>query len=125
VWSPELTLVDILIEQKKRNGKYFRDFRKYALIIKRLSSSTLKDDRLRLLIFGSVIRGDWIPNKSDIDILIISEKVSFRARWQSNLRASILREMGDELAPFQIHFATPEVYKSWYSRFIKDTFLEV
>lgn len=121
------SLVDFLIEQKNRNQKYFLDYMTYASFVKGVALQVLqqKESEVRVLVFGSVARGNWLPNKSDIDILIISEKVSLSAHWQSQVRAEIFEALNDRLAPFQIHFATPETYEGWYSRFIKDEYIEV
>ena len=122
-----MTLVDFLIEQKNRNQKYFLDYKKYASLIKQIASEVLeqKKSEIRVLVFGSVVRGNWLPNKSDIDILIISDGVSFSAHWQSQVRLQIFEALDDAFAPFQIHFATPERYKDWYANFIKDEYVEV
>ena len=122
-----MTLVDFLIEQKNRNQKYFLEYEKYASLIKHIASEVLrqKQSELRVLVFGSVVRGNWLPNKSDIDILIISEGVSLSAHWQSQVRQEIFEALNDAFAPFQIHFATRERYKDWYANFIKDEYVEV
>ena len=117
------TLVDMLIERKKRNQKYFNNFAAYAAMIKEIAKRTLKD--ARVLVFGSVVKGTWIPNKSDIDILIISEGVAKSATWQSDMKVKILQELGDLSAPFEFHFATPEIYHDWYQKFIRHDYVEV
>ncbi len=117
------TLVDVLIEQKKKNQKYFVEYRNYALEIKQIVKRWLED--ARLLVFGSVVKGSWLPNKSDIDILIISKRVSKSATWQSDLKVQVLQELGDITAPFEFHFATPETYSGWYQKFIQDDYVEV
>lgn len=122
-----LSYVDYLIEQKKRNKKYFDEYKKYAAIIKKIACEILGQtgSELRVLVFGSVVRGNWVPNRSDIDILIISDIVRNSAHWESQMRFKILEGLNDQLAPFQIHFATSKVYKEWYSRFIKEEYFEV
>ena len=120
------TLVDILIERKKRNQRYFLEYREYASKIKGITRILLKDEDARVLVFGSVVKGTWIPNKSDIDVLIISESVLKSATWQSDLKVRILEEMGVDLtAPFEFHFATQEIYTSWYQKFIHDEYVEI
>lgn len=116
-------LVDELIERKKKNEKYFAHYLIFASKIKEIVQRTLKDPRV--LVFGSAVKGDWIPNKSDIDILIISESVTKSASWQSDQKVAILREIGDLAAPFEFHFATPEIYRSWYEKFIRGDYIEV
>ena len=122
------TLVDFLIEQKKRNEKYFLNYRKYANWIKKELAEKKGGkelESLRVIVFGSVPKGTWIPNKSDIDILIISPSVSKSATWQSDLKLEILRALGDLTAPFEFHFATPEEYRNWFEKFIGNEYVEV
>lgn len=118
------SLVDGLIERKKKNEKYFQNYRDYALKIKEIvGKQPLRDPRV--LVFGSVVKGTWIPNRSDIDILIISDDVKMSASWQNDLKLKILRQIADLSSPFELHFATPVVYKEWYEGFIKGDFIEV
>lgn len=118
-------LFDILVDRKKRNQKYFLNYAEYGGKIKEIAKRILDNDSARVIIFGSVVKGTWIPNTSDIDILIVSEKVENRASWQSKIRTKILGELGDYFAPLEIQFATPETYRDWYSHFIKNDFIEV
>jgi predicted nucleotidyltransferase len=115
--------IDKLIERKKKNEKYFANYMAYASKIKEAVQGKLKDPRV--LVFGSVVKGTWIPNKSDIDILIISQDVSKSATWQSNLKIEILKEIEADLsAPFEFHFVTPETYSYWYEKSIHDEYKE-
>jgi predicted nucleotidyltransferase len=123
--ASDMDFIDLLIEQKQRDEKYFFHYREYGLKIKHILEELLKSNKIRLLLFGSVVKGTWVPNRSDIDILVISPEVQFRAKWQSELRKRVFDELGDSFAPFEIHFATQETYEIWYSKFIKDSFLEV
>jgi predicted nucleotidyltransferase len=116
-------LIDELIERKKKNQKYFDDYLSYAGKMKEIATRTLKTPRV--LVFGSVVKGTWIPNKSDIDILIISEDVTRSATWQNDLKVVMLKEIADLSAPFELHFATPEVYREWYEKFIHNDYVEV
>jgi uncharacterized protein len=116
-----MSFIDFLIENKKRNEKYFLNYKDYGLKIKKIAMKILSDDSTRVLIFGSVPKGTWIPNKSDIDVLVISEKIKSKVHWQSELKTQIFAELGDQFAPFEIHTVTPENYQDWYSRFISKT----
>ena len=71
------------------------------------------------------MKGTWIPNKSDIDILIISEEVSRSATWQSEKKMEILQGIGDLFAPFEFHFVNQEIYVDWYKKFIGTDYVEV
>jgi uncharacterized protein len=117
-------LVDELIERRKKNEKYFANYVTYAGKIKGIVSETLREPRV--LVFGSVVKGTWIANRSDIDILVISDDISKSATWQSNLKIQILREIGADLsAPFEFHFVTRKDFQNWYEKFIHDDYLEV
>jgi predicted nucleotidyltransferase len=115
--------IDELIERKKKNEKYFKNYIEYASKIKEIAKQTLRNPRV--FVFGSVVKGTWIPNKSDIDILIISEDVTKSASWQSEQKVRIPTQIADLSSPFELHFATPEIYKSWYEKFIRDDYIEV
>ena len=102
--------------------KYFENYLEYSKKIKEKAQELL-GDYVRVLVFGSVVRGDWWIG-SDIDILIISDKLS--SNWIENreIRTEIKKSIGS-FHPFQIHLTTPEEYESWYKRFIKDDYIEV
>jgi predicted nucleotidyltransferase len=120
-----MDFIDLLIEQKAREQKYFLNYKEYASVIKQVVEGEISEGKPKVLVFGSVVKGTWIPNRSDIDILVVSEKVEPTAAWQSELRRKIFERLGDWFAPFEVHFATPELYRTWYSKFIGDSFVEV
>jgi predicted nucleotidyltransferase len=120
-----LSFIKILIEQQKRQKKYFDNYVSYAIQIKKIALSRIADKEARLIVLGSVVRGNSLPGKSYIDILIISDKISLASSWQSQMRTGILKDLGDFFAPFEIHFATKDLYNSWYRRFIGQDFVEI
>ncbi|MFQ1020475.1 nucleotidyltransferase domain-containing protein [Tardisphaera saccharovorans] len=75
------------------------------------------DPSVKVLVFGSVVRGDY-TGASDIDLLVISEKEELRYSMEASIREGVPE------APLEVHFATPQQYRTWYSRFI-DVFVEV
>jgi len=105
--------------QKKVAGeeaKYFEDLLKYAARIREIARKLLGDPNLKVLVFGSAARGEAIPGKSDIDVLVVSKKAPVSPRRQAELRVEILAGLGDLLAPFEIHIVTPEIYEKWYKK---------
>jgi len=120
-----VSLTKILLAQQKRQRKYFENYVAYARKLKEIVVGRIGDPNIRLLVFGSVVRGEALPGRSDIDILVISDAVSLSASWQSGIRTDMLLELGDFFSPFEIHFATRELYDSWYSRFIGSQYLEI
>ncbi len=114
--------VQILKDLSDQKRKYFENYLEYSKKIKEKAQEILGED-VRVLVFGSVVRGDWWIG-SDIDILIISDKLS--PNWIENreIRTAIRKSVGP-FNPFQVHLATPEEYETWYKKFIKDDYLEI
>lgn len=84
----------------------------YASAAKKIKEIVQRyDSSARVIVFGSAVRGNFNA-ASDLDILIVSEK---KELW-NKIRAKIFLEFLDK--PIEIHFATEEEYKNWYSRFI-------
>ncbi|MGC8593297.1 MAG: nucleotidyltransferase domain-containing protein [Nitrososphaeria archaeon] len=84
----------------------------YAKVAIKVKEIVVKYDKsARVIVFGSAIKGNFNA-ASDLDILIISEK---KELW-NEMRAKIILEFLDK--PIEIHFATEDEYKNWYSRFI-------
>lgn len=116
------SLISISKKIWEERKKYFENYLEYGEKIKRIARDVLGDD-VKVLIFGSVVRGDWNAN-SDIDVLIVSEKLS--SNWEDNrwVRTHIKRSIGP-LSPFQIHLASVEEYESWWKRFLEKNCVEV
>lgn len=108
------TLVDLLIERRKREKKYFRNYLFWAKKIKKEAEKNL--GKVKVFLFGSIARGEATPG-SDIDILIISPKLK-SAKKKSEVRAKIFKKLGF-ISPFEIHLISPEEYRTWYKFFIK------
>jgi predicted nucleotidyltransferase len=106
-------------EEKK---KYFENYLEWGKRIKAISQKFL-DRRVRVLIFGSVVKGEWTPN-SDIDVLIISPKLS--KNWIKNRKIRTeIKKLIDPTSPFQIHLAHPDEFKSWWKKFVKKDYIEI
>jgi len=106
----------LLIEDAEERKRFFEDFLRYAEKVKEVVRR--RDPNARIIVFGSVVRGDVRPD-SDIDLLIITdlaEKLDERIK----LRMEIMRILG-EGSPFEIHIITAEEYENWYRRFIDQT----
>lgn len=116
------SLVTIVKEIWEENKKYFENIEFYAKEIKRISREILGDD-VKVFLFGSIVKKNWTPN-SDIDILIISDKLS--TNWEENLWIKTkIKSSINPFSPFQIHLARPEEFETWYKNFIKEDYLEV
>lgn len=115
-----LTLTDILIERRKKQKKYFKNYLGWAKLIKREAEKDL--GKVKVLVFGSILRKDEVPR--DIDILIISPKLeNLEPELRNEIRTRIKKQLGF-LSPFEIHLISPQDYEEWYKNFIEE-FIEV
>ena len=104
--------------------KYFLDPVRYVQSLKEIAEERLGSP-VRVIIFGSAVRGEWVPGRSDIDVLIISDRVPESIHDRSEIVSEFLRSIGDLCAPFEVHFANQQLFENWYSRFIGRDFIEV
>jgi len=114
--------IQILKEIKEEREKFFEDYMDYALKIKKEAEKILKD--VEVIVFGSIVRGNWHPLNSDIDILIISEDLPDdwdKRRVIKNKIKSVLPSS----SPFQIHMATKKEYENFYQKSIKEDFIVI
>ncbi|RLI85033.1 MAG: DNA polymerase subunit beta [Archaeoglobales archaeon] len=106
-----------LIELQKKVAEteleYYRNLEKNLKYIKKRATEILKD--ARVYVFGSVVEGEYIPGKSDIDVLIVSNEIPKTVSGHVKLKLKILGELG-YLSPFEIHFADEKLFEH-YSRF--------
>ena len=82
------TLVDILLEKKKREEKYFKNYLFWSKKIKKEAEQLLGG--VRVIIFGSILKKNEIPN--DIDILIISPKLK-TSEQKNKIRIAIQKKI--------------------------------
>lgn len=101
--------------------KYFENCLDYGKKIKEKSMELLDDENVKVIFFGSIARGDYGPN-SDIDVLIVSEKLSENWIENRHFRTELRKFIGIS-SPFQFHLATPSQFENWYKKFIKDEFV--
>jgi predicted nucleotidyltransferase len=64
-----LTLINKKIWEERK--EYFENYLEWGKKIKEIAQKIL-GKKVKVLIFGSIVRGDWTPD-SDIDVLIISK----------------------------------------------------
>jgi len=109
------TLTDFLIEKRKREKKYFKNYLFWARKIKKVIKEELNNGKV--LLFGSVVRKEAEPG-SDIDVLIIAPQFK-NPEERSELHLKIRKKIGF-LSPFELHLITSEEYRDWYQYFIKE-----
>lgn len=107
-------LTDLVFERRKKQERYFKNYMRWAKLIKKESEMLLGD--VKVFIFGSILRKNEVVR--DIDILIISRGLK-TAEKKSYIRAEIWKKIGLS-SPFEIHLATPDEYYEWYKFFIKE-----
>ncbi len=116
---PRTEFIDLLIEDVKKRKRYFEGFLRYAEKVKEIVRR--RDPDARIIVFGSVVRGDVRPD-SDIDLLIIT-RIAENLGERIELRIDIMKALGEE-SPFELHIVTAAEYEYWYRKFM-DRFLEV
>jgi hypothetical protein len=107
-------LSEIVLERRKTQAKYFKNYLQWAQIIKKEAEKLLEE--VKVLVFGSILRKDEVPR--DIDILVISPKLR-TTREKKEIKVKIWQKIGF-FSPFEIHLITPQEYRDWYSHFIKE-----
>lgn len=107
------TLVDVLMEIKKENEKYFKNFKYYARLIKKIAGKELGE--VEVFVFGSIVKGAHTP-ASDIDVLVVSRNMPRKMIDRAKIKAKIFKRIGI-FAPFEIHMVDEKELK-WYRRFI-------
>lgn len=103
-----------------RRKKYFENSRKYSKIIKTRAKNIFGKDA-RIFVFGSLVRKDYHPMISDIDIAVVSKGIPERAAERAKTKLKLKK--GFEFSPFEIHLLN---HKEWqtYKKFI-DAYSEV
>ncbi|BCU69774.1 nucleotidyltransferase domain-containing protein [Stygiolobus caldivivus] len=97
--------------------EYFRDWKKYAEEICTSLKKVLPD--VMVVVFGSVVKGNYIPSLSDIDVMVVSDKVG-DVVWQANMTVYITSTVfKGAVTPFEFHYADRRGYEEFYRDFLK------
>jgi len=110
------TYVDLLLELRQEQEPYFRNYLQYAKQIKGKFEEMLGP--VRLFIFGSVVKGT-ANIFSDIDLLVVTDKVSKDAGERAQVKREVLKLFNFK-APFEIHFANTQDFIEWYEKIIDE-----
>ncbi|QXJ32169.1 nucleotidyltransferase domain-containing protein [Saccharolobus shibatae] len=94
--------------------EYFKNWRKYAEEICISLKKILPD--VMVVVFGSVIRGDYVPSLSDIDVLVVSNNVG-DIIWQAKMYLYINSILKSDVTPFEFHFSNWKDYEEFYKKF--------
>jgi len=104
-------------------AKILRDWKRYVDRIARSAKKILGDDA-RVYVFGSAVRRE-LTAISDIDILIVSERVprSFMERVKLKLKIMDLSNLPDH-SPFELHLVNERETKLYFYH-IKGDYMRV
>ncbi|MCS7144062.1 MAG: nucleotidyltransferase domain-containing protein [Archaeoglobaceae archaeon] len=96
--------------------EYFKNYRKYLQEVSEILPGYLK--KFEIYVFGSILRGDYSPGLSDIDVAIVSEEFENR-----NLRIEIYDLLFEKYfhSPFEFHLLTRKKWE-FFLRFIGKDF---
>ncbi len=114
-----MDLIDLLLESKIEDEKYYKEPLKYARKIKTRAEELL--GKVEVYLFGSIVKGNYTIG-SDIDILVVAEEVSNEERGK--IRSELLKTVGF-FSPFEIHLVNKKIFEVWYKKFIKEDFIKV
>ncbi|MCS7150945.1 MAG: nucleotidyltransferase domain-containing protein [Endomicrobia bacterium] len=110
---------DILVERKKQKDETVENLKIYLDKIKEFLKQKFKD--FRVILFGSYVKNQMNAN-SDIDILIVIPQIG-SVEEVHHLNFEIRKQI-DFNQFIEIHIATEEEYNSWWSKFVKDNYIE-
>jgi hypothetical protein len=110
----KIKFIDILIEKRKREKKYFKNYLFWAKKIKRVAKELFGE--VKVFIFGSILQKNEIAR--DIDLLIVSQKFE-NDKEKIGAKIKLQRKLGFSY-PFEFHFVSPKEYSQWYRYFVKE-----
>lgn len=105
--------LEVLNEIRRENRKYFKNYLKYAKIVKNVVKRELGE--ARVFVFGSVVKKQETP-ASDIDLLVVSKNMPKKMNERSKIKAKIWEKIGI-FSPFEIHLVNEKEFE-WYRKFI-------
>ena len=105
----------------KKDKKYAKNIERYLKKIKK-KAKRIFGENVRTFIFGSFVEGRWIPGSSDIDILILCDRMPKSSSERAKIRMEIINSVGFD-SPFEIHFSDSELFK-WYMKTTKGNIKE-
>jgi len=99
--------------------KFFENYLEEARVIKKKVSRFLRE--CEVFVFGSVVRGDYSPGLSDIDVAIVSDEFADRRKLED-----VYDFLWEEYfnAPFEFHLLTRKKW-NFYRRFIGEDYVKV
>ncbi|RLI88403.1 MAG: nucleotidyltransferase domain-containing protein [Archaeoglobales archaeon] len=99
--------------------KYFLDFMKYARDVKEILTEHMSD--FEVYVFGSVVRKEFSPGLSDIDIAIVSDEFESREK-RMKIYDLLFEKFFD--TPFEFHLLTKRRWE-FYLKLVGNDYLPV
>ncbi|MEM1627210.1 MAG: nucleotidyltransferase domain-containing protein [Sulfolobaceae archaeon] len=98
--------------------EYFINWRKYAEEICIALKRILPD--VMVVVFGSVIKGNYVPSLSNIDVLIVSDHIG-DVMWKAKVSVYITSTtvFKGKFTPFEFHYSNWRNYDEFYKEFLK------
>src|SRR3972149_5863116 len=93
-----------------RTKKYFENSEEYFRIIKTRAKNILGKDA-KIFVFGSLVRKDYHPMISDIDIAVVSKDIPKRAIERAKTKLKLKK--GFEFSPFEIHLLNKKEWQTY------------
>ena len=111
-----MDIVRELLKEREKRLKIFENYKEYAKIVKKLAQEVLGE--VKVYVFGSVVRGDYHPMLSDIDVAVVTSCQDRKKHLE--FKAKVARLFEDV---FEIHILNENEWR-FYRRFI-DEFVEI
>ena len=116
------TLVDVLKDYQRVRLTYLKKINFFLKLIKERARKILGEDT-KVFIFGSYLKKNF-KLLSDIDILIVSDKIPEDPYEITKIKVKIIRDFKPG-HPFEIHLTNYKNFNNWYKRFIKEDLKEI
>ena len=118
---PKIDIVKFALERRKIWENARKNIKDILVKVKEVSEEVLKDENVKVILFGSTARGDF-DTFSDIDVLVVSEKVEDTAddviEKSAKIKVKLRERIGELASPLEIHVASNELFERWYKRFL-------
>jgi predicted nucleotidyltransferase len=111
---------EVALEFVREREETFKNAWKILNRIKKVSTEILKD--AKVYVFGSFARGDYKVYFSDIDVLIVSDKISEKMQEKAEIKVDI-RKRANANYIFQIHLVNSKEFE-FYKKFV-DKLVEI
>ncbi|MCC5994496.1 MAG: nucleotidyltransferase domain-containing protein [Candidatus Aenigmarchaeota archaeon] len=111
---------EVALEFVKEREETFKNAWKILKKIKEAAVEILKD--AKVYVFGSFARGDYKVYFSDIDVLIVSDKISEKMQERAEIKVEI-RKRANANYIFQIHLVNSKEFE-FYKKFV-DKLVEI